>query len=519
MKLFLFLLLFFGITAEGANILALFPLPFFSHTNTFMPVLKELVARGHNVTMVSPYPQKDALTNWTDVVVNIKPFETLLSEAVREFGDLNVYFMVPKFLRFFVDVTEIAYQDEKIQKLIKDDNLNFDLLIAEPLFGQESFVAIGHKLNVPVIGVYPLSLSPWATYSSGNPLLPYVPNFRTTYTDHMTFFQRLDNTLISFIELLCAIYYYFPKQENLMETYMIYPGSSRRPPLRELIKNIGLHLVDYHPSVGYIQPLLPNAIPIGGLSVKTSGNLPSDLKKYMDNSINGIIYLSFGSHMPVSSLGKETLDAILSVFRRLDVNILMKWENDSLSNKPDNVKVRKWFPQPDILAHPKCRLFITHGGIHGLSEAVYHGIPVVGIPFFSDQEFNMRFAEKEGFGYILLKNEVSEDKFELAVRSVLNNHTYKENAVRRSKIFIDRPQTALEEAVYWIEYALRHEDLSHLKAAGVELSFYQLFFLDFVLVLVVFILISFTIICYLCKVIVNSLVKSKPKKNHKKKKN
>ncbi|VTJ86039.1 Hypothetical predicted protein, partial [Marmota monax] len=39
--------------------------------------------------------------------------------------------------------------------------------------------------------------------------------------------------------------------------------------------------------------------------------------------------------------------------------------------------------------HPQTKAFITHGGTNGISEAIYHGIPMVGIPLFGDQTDNI----------------------------------------------------------------------------------------------------------------------------------
>lgn len=45
------------------------PMPFVSHTMNFMPIFKELAIRGHNVTLVSPFPQKTPVANLTEILV------------------------------------------------------------------------------------------------------------------------------------------------------------------------------------------------------------------------------------------------------------------------------------------------------------------------------------------------------------------------------------------------------------------------------------------------------------------
>ncbi|KTF92138.1 hypothetical protein cypCar_00012916 [Cyprinus carpio] len=54
-----------------------------------------------------------------------------------------------------------------------------------------------------------------------------------------------------------------------------------------------------------------------------------------------------------------------------------------------NTRIYKWIPQNDLLSHPKTRAFITHGGTNGIYEAIYHGVPMVGIPLFGDQADNL----------------------------------------------------------------------------------------------------------------------------------
>lgn len=51
--------------------------------------------------------------------------------------------------------------------------------------------------------------------------------------------------------------------------------------------------------------------------------------------------------------------------------------------------------------HPKCRLFITHGGLHSLIESVNYSVPLIGVPFFTDQQHNMALVEHLGIGKTL----------------------------------------------------------------------------------------------------------------------
>lgn len=75
--------------------------------------------------------------------------------------------------------------------------------------------------------------------------------------------------------------------------------------------------------------------------------------------------------------------AFMSTFSNLTQRVIWKWDKeDEMPDTPANVKLVKWLPQQDLLAHPNIRLFITHGGLLSTEEAVYHGVPVIGMPVF-----------------------------------------------------------------------------------------------------------------------------------------
>ncbi|WP_443034571.1 macrolide family glycosyltransferase [Streptomyces sp. BE303] len=54
-----------------------------------------------------------------------------------------------------------------------------------------------------------------------------------------------------------------------------------------------------------------------------------------------------------------------------------------LGEVPANVEVHRWVPQFDVLA--KADAFVTHAGMGGSSEGLYHGVPMIAVPQAVDQ--------------------------------------------------------------------------------------------------------------------------------------
>ncbi|KAI4025597.1 UGT2B7 isoform 1, partial [Pan troglodytes] len=135
-------------------------------------------------------------------------------------------------------------------------------------------------------------------------------------------------------------------------------------------------------------PLLPNVDFVGGLHCKPAKPLPKEMEDFVQSSgENGVVVFSLGSM--VSNMTEERANVIASALAQIPQKVLWRFDG----NKPDtlglNTRLYKWIPQNDLLGHPKTRAFITHGGANGIYEAIYHGIPMVGIPLFADQPDNI----------------------------------------------------------------------------------------------------------------------------------
>lgn len=71
--------------------------------------------------------------------------------------------------------------------------------------------------------------------------------------------------------------------------------------------------------------------------------------------------------------------------------------------------------------HPKTRAFITHGGTNGIYEAIYHGIPMVGIPLFLDQPGNIVHMKAKGAAVDVNFKTMTTEDLRDAIKTVIND--------------------------------------------------------------------------------------------------
>ncbi|XP_042113522.1 UDP-glucuronosyltransferase 2B31-like isoform X2 [Peromyscus maniculatus bairdii] len=224
-------------------------------------------------------------------------------------------------------------------------------------------------------------------------------------------------------------------------------------------------------------PLLPNFDYVGGLHCRPAKPLPKEIEDFVQSSgEHGVVVFSLGSM--VGTLTEERANMIAAGLAQIPQKVLWRFE----SKKPDtlgpNTRLYKWIPQNDLLGHPKTRAFITHGGTNGIYEAIYHGIPVVGIPLFGDQYDNVVRMKTKGAGVRLDFLTMSSTDLVDAVKTVTNDPSYKENAMRLSRIHHDQPMKPLDRAVFWVEYVMRHKGAKHLRVAAHDLTWFQYHSLD-----------------------------------------
>ncbi|KAL6094257.1 hypothetical protein STEG23_002029 [Scotinomys teguina] len=180
----------------------------------------------------------------------------------------------------------------------------------------------------------------------------------------------------------------------------------------------------------------------------------------------------------VGTLTEERANVIAAGLAQIPQKVPWRFEGKKPSTLGPNTQLYKWIPQNDLLSLPKTRAFITHGGTNGIYEVIYHGIPVVGIPLFGDQFDNVARMKMKGAGVRLDFLTMSSTDLVDALKTVMKDPSYKENAMWLSRIHHDQPVKPLDRAIFWIEYVMCNKGAKHLRVAAHDLTWFQYHSLD-----------------------------------------
>lgn len=151
-----------------------------------------------------------------------------------------------------------------------------------------------------------------------------------------------------------------------------------------------------------------------------------------------VIYISLGTVIKgatsffgkcVEAFRNERVDVIISVGKKFSIH--------KLRSVPENCKIYNEVPQLSVLR--QADIFVTHGGMNSISEALVYGVPMVVIPFMSDQPTNARRIEELGLGKKLDYRMINSELLRKTVLSVMNDEGILANVSRMKNQMLDAP--------------------------------------------------------------------------------
>uniref|UniRef100_A0A2S2NLI4 UDP-glucuronosyltransferase n=1 Tax=Schizaphis graminum TaxID=13262 RepID=A0A2S2NLI4_SCHGA len=485
---------------EAAKILAIETVAAKSHWNYVSSVLRVLSNNGHHVTVFTPFLDGDRI-NYTEVDTS-KDHETVFI-GMSLIDSLNTWANPVSMINFVrakrTFMCDKVYNNVQLKKIIEENqNSNFDVLIIEAV-GFDCELYLANKLKLPLI--YLIS-SPMITFAE-RPIFGEIPNPATIshlYADHAipkTFVQRFTNTILLGYSMILFSFDKWIRNYTINRPYDFV--NSTVPP--------SLTFLNSHFISEASRTFPQNVIQVGGIHLKPPKSIPNDILEFIENSPHGVILFTLGSTIKVSSLPDYILNHLKEALSQVPQRILMKYEGEML-NKPKNVMIRKWFPQRDILLHPKVKLFISHGGLSGVYETVDAGVPVLGFPLFYDQPRNIDNLVNAGMAISMDILSVKKDTFLRNVLELVTNEKYMRNAKIASDIFKNRPMSPEKSILYWTEYVIRHKGAPHLMSHSINLTWYQYMLLDVAAGIIVFIFISLFATYFFVKYFYNYVLKN-----------
>ncbi|GLD53574.1 UDP glucuronosyltransferase 5 family, polypeptide G1 [Lates japonicus] len=457
-------------------------------------ILRELHSRGHNITVLR------SAKSW--YIPSNSPIYTSMNVSMLEDeADKNYYnkmlqgvmecrrslsfkrtfcqqhlitSMLAKGHKILARATATILDDPVFMKKLQD--AKFDLMLTDPAL--TIGVLLGSYLKL--LMVYNVR---WINTGEGHfTIAPspvsYVPVSGSELHDQMDFLERTKNMLHYLHSVVEQHFIINPAYSDLFQRHFL-PGTD----LLSLQRAADIWLLRADFVFEFPRPTMPNVVYIGGgFHCKKARPLPAELEAFMQSSgEHGVVIMSLGTF--VSALPREVTEAIAAAFAQLPQKVVWRFLGEKPSSLGNNTLLVDWLPQNDILGHPKTRAFVAHGGTNGMYEAIYHGVPVLGLPLLFDQFDNLLRLKVRGAARVVEAKSLTKEDFLEALKDILETPSYRSNIQHLSLLHRDQPLSPMDTAIFWIEYVIRNKGAAHLQSAGFSLPWYSYFCLDVALLI------------------------------------
>ncbi|MFD5625848.1 macrolide family glycosyltransferase [Streptomyces sp. NPDC127072] len=153
------------------------------------------------------------------------------------------------------------------------------------------------------------------------------------------------------------------------------------------------------------------------------GARPADPSFQADRLKDPVLYASLGT---VFNANPRLLRGFATGLAPLGGSVVIstgQTDPDALGALPANVVARRFVPQPEVLA--RAALFITHGGMNSVNEAMYAGVPMLVVPQGADQPMVARRVVELGAGLSIHTQDVTGNSVRVLARRLLDDSRFR----------------------------------------------------------------------------------------------
>ena len=376
-----------------------FNIPAYGHVNPTLPVVTELVRRGHQLVYYDADTFEQAIKATGAefrAYPNSSTSEAELAERIHNLVSVSVLMLEESIRLLPFSLNEI---EREKPDLVIFDSLALWGMQAARLKNVSSAGSIGLFILDGVRGIFK-----WRDF-------PHI--FRQAFPK-LPALQRLRRQLVK------------------MYGRGVFQGNSIFPCKGDF--NIVYTSREFQPDTPYIDKSFHFVGPSILATTRKETNFPWDLL----DSGRTKIYLSLGTlyndnidfyRTVFKAFSDHPAQFILSVGRLIDIR--------DLGIIPDNFIIRSSVPQLELLQ--KVDLFITHGGMNSVNEGLNYGVPLVVLPQQIEQAINGRLVARQEAGVVLADTppygHLDARVLRRIVDKVLADPTYRLNAERLGRSF------------------------------------------------------------------------------------
>ncbi len=168
----------------------------------------------------------------------------------------------------------------------------------------------------------------------------------------------------------------------------------------------------------------------------------------VDNRKRKRIYISLGT---VNNNDAPFFKACITAFTDTDYSVLIttghRFSEEDFGLLPENIVVKQWVSQEQAIR--QADLFINHGGVNSIYDSLYCGVPLFLIPQTIEQTFNALQVVDSGAGLSLKRSRLNAGVMRRNAEQILNDNQFHDAAKRIGKSL--RDETRMSAAINEIE--------------------------------------------------------------------
>ncbi|TCP68605.1 nucleotide disphospho-sugar-binding domain-containing protein [Baia soyae] len=347
-----------------------FMMPAFGHMNPTLTVAKELVRRGEEVVFYTTDDFTDGVKKAGAEIQVIDPIFNPINffEKVDPHGDQS--FLKPPIHLMTQYMDEARLKARELMDQVKSEKA--DVAIYDPMcvWAKE----IIHTLDIPAATFY----SSFAFHKEAPTLQKWVDQ------------------------------YFEPEEQQILHLFT----TAEKLNIVSNPKEFQYDVEFFDHRYAFVGPLISDRHVTSDLLLDSLSSQP-------------ILYISLGTILSNADFYKNCFEAFGETHWQVILNIGPKTSMEELGSIPKNFIIRPFVPQLEVLKHTD--VFISHGGMNSIMEALWFGVPTVAIPQSTDQPLVAERLTQLGLGESIQPDQVTAEQLRETVNKVSQSESVRVN--------------------------------------------------------------------------------------------